>query len=191
MATAAAFQTWPDGGKVVAVARSARHRFSKTVVPDILAVANEGIEGDAHRGETVQHRSRVAIDPDQPNLRQVHLIHEELFAELAARGFSIGPGALGENITTRGIDLLALPTGIRLAVGEGALLEVTGLRNPCAQIERFQGGLLAAVLDRDPDGEVVRKAGIMSIVVNGGVIRAGDAVSVHFPPLPHRPLERV
>lgn len=177
--------------RVVAVARSGAHSFSKTLASEVVLVAGEGVEGDAHRGETVKHRSRVARDPSQPNLRQIHLMHAELFAELSERGFAVAPGDLGENLTTAGIDLLALPVGARLSLGDSAVIEVTGLRNPCAQIEAFQKGLLAAVLDRGPQGEVIRKSGIMGIVVAGGVVRPGDAIEVVLPPPPHRPLERV
>ncbi|MGJ3629764.1 MOSC domain-containing protein [Sphingomonas sp. MMS24-JH45] len=181
-----------DGrAEVVAVARDATHRFSKHPADRIEIVAGVGVVADAHAGTTVKHRSRVAIDPTQPNLRQVHLIHRELFDELAAKGFAVGPADLGENVTTRGVDLLALPTGAVLRIGADAVLEVTGLRNPCAQIERFRPGLLAAVLDRGADGAVIRKAGVMAVVRCGGVIRAGDAIAVDLPPLPHRPLERV
>jgi MOSC domain-containing protein YiiM len=178
-------------GEVVAVARDARHRFSKGTVPDLRVVAGLGVDGDAHQGETVKHRSRVAVDPSQPNLRQVHLIHGELFEELAGKGFAVGPADLGENITTRGLDLLALPRGTVLRIGDEAALEVTGLRNPCAQIERFQPGLLAAVLDRGPRGEVIRKAGIMTVVCRSGTVRPADRIAVDLPPLPHLPLDRV
>lgn len=178
-------------GTIVAVARDQGHRFSKPVLPAIRLLAGLGIEGDAHCGETVKHRSRVAVDPTQPNLRQVHLIHAELFEELAEKGFSLQPGDMGENVTTRGIDLLALPTGTRLRLGTEALVEITGLRNPCAQIEAFQPGLLKAVLGRDADGQPIRKAGIMGIVLAGGEIRPGDAIGVSLPALPHRALERV
>jgi MOSC domain-containing protein YiiM len=139
-------------------------------------------------GETVQHRSRVRKDPTQPNLRQVHLIHAELFDELRDKGFTVAPGDLGENITTSGIDLLALPTGTRLHFGSAAVIEVTGLRNPCIQIDRFQQGLMAATLDRDGDGNVVRKAGIMSVVIADGDVRPGDVVGIELPEAPHRPL---
>jgi MOSC domain-containing protein YiiM len=178
-------------GFVVAVARDGEHRFSKDLTDDITIVAGLGIEGDAHQGVTVRHRSRVAADPTQPNLRQVHLIHSELFEELGERGFRVKPGDMGENIATRGIDLLGLPRGSHLRVGPQVVLEVTGLRNPCAQIERFQRGLLAAVLGRGPNGEVVRKAGIMTVVLEGGVVRPHDVIAVDLPPLPHLPLERV
>lgn len=184
-------QSSPASPRVVAVARSSAHSFSKTLAPEITLVVGQGVEGDAHRGETVRHRSRVARDPSQPNLRQVHLIHAELFAELSGRGFTVAPGDLGENVTTAGIDLLGLPAGTRLHIGDSAIVEVTGLRNPCAQIEAFQEGLLAAVLDRGPEGEVIRKSGIMGIVVASGVIRPGDALGVDLPPPPHRRLERV
>lgn len=178
-------------GRVIAVARDGVHRFSKQVVSAIELIAGRGVAGDAHAGVTVRHRSRVAVDPSRPNLRQVHLIHAELFAELRGRGFVLAPADLGENITTRGLDLLALPRGASLRIGEAAVLEVTGLRNPCAQIERFRTGLLAAVLDRGAGGEPIRKAGVMAIVHRGGTVRPGDAVAIDLPPLPHRPLERV
>lgn len=176
--------------KVIAVAALATHAFSKPLLPSIRLVAGEGVEGDAHRGVTVRHRSRVAADPTQPNLRQVHLIHAELFEELAAKGFAVGPGQLGENVTTRGVDLLGLPEGARLAVG-GAVIAITGLRNPCAQIDGLAKGLMAALLDRAPDGSLIRKAGVMGIVIEGGEIRPGDAIRVTLPPPPHRRLERV
>lgn len=178
-------------GFVVAVARDGEHRFSKQVVPEIRIVAGLGVEGDAHQGATVKHRSRVRVDPTQPNLRQVHLIHAELFDELAGKGFSVSPADLGENVTTRGVDLLGLPQGALLRIGSEVVLEVTGLRNPCGQIDDFQSGLLDAVLDRTPDGELVRKSGIMTVVLAGGTVRADDAVAVELPPLPHRRLERV
>jgi MOSC domain-containing protein YiiM len=178
-------------GTVTAVSLSATHTFGKTNQERIRLLAGLGVAGDAHSGETVKHRSRVAKDPTQPNLRQVHLIHAELFEEVRASGFDVAPGQLGENVTTRGIDLLGLPTGTRLHIGETAIIEVTGLRNPCAQIDCFQPGLLAAVLGRDADGNLVRKAGIMAIVLTGGDIRPGDPIRVELPPEPHRPLERV
>ena len=181
----------PPQGRVIALARDGDHRFSKCSAPQLRLIAGQGVEGDAHCGATVKHRSRVAVDPTQPNLRQVHLIHAELFAELAARGFAVSAGELGENITTQDIDLLALPRGTVLRIGEEAQLEVTGLRNPCGQIERFQPGLLAAVLDRGPGGEVIRKAGIMAVVRTGGLVQCGDAIVIELPELPHLPLERV
>lgn len=177
--------------RIVAVARDEGHRFSKPALPAIRLLAGLGVEGDAHCGETVKHRSRVRADPTQPNLRQVHLIHAELFDELARSGFSIRPGDMGENLTTRGIDLLGLPVGARLRLGGQAVIEVTGLRNPCTQIEAFRPGLLAAVLGRRADGTLVRKAGIMAIVRDGGVVRPGDAIEIALPAPPHRALERV
>jgi MOSC domain-containing protein YiiM len=176
--------------EVVAVARDAAHRFSKQLCPGIVLIAGQGVEGDAHRGVTVQHRSRVAQDPTQPNLRQVHLLAAELLDELNAKGYDVGPGEMGENVTTRGIDLLALPRGTRLALGE-AEVEVTGLRNPCAQISGFRSGLLSEVLLRTPEGGLVRRAGIMAVVTRGGAVTPGDAIAVHLPAAPHLPLERV
>ncbi|MDB5857532.1 MAG: hypothetical protein JWQ76_1221 [Ramlibacter sp.] len=177
-------------GRVLAVHRSASHSFSKYAEYAIILVPGLGVAGDAHSGATVRHRSRVARDPTAPNLRQVHLLQAELFDELVARDFAVFPGDLGENITTRGLNLLELPTGTRLRLGT-AEIEITGLRNPCSQIDRFQRGLTAAVLERSPEGALVRKAGVMAIVQEGGEIRAGDAIVVHLPPLPHRPLEPV
>ena len=154
-------------------------------------LAGLGVEGDAHQGETVKHRSRVARDPSQPNLRQVHLIHAELHDALREQGFAIAPGQMGENVTTRGVDLLGLPTGARLHLGETAVVAVTGLRNPCAQLDGIQPGLMAATLDRDEEGKLIRKAGIMGVVLAGGEVRPGDAIRVELPPQPHRALEPV
>ena len=173
---------------VLAVARDAAHRFSKQPADAIELIAGEGVVGDAHCGTTVRHRSRVAVDPSQPNLRQVHLIHNELLDELRAGGFAIGPANLGENILTTGIDLLGLSTDTILHIGDAAIVRVTGLRNPCAQIDRFQRGMLAAVLDRAPDGTLIRKAGVMAIVVSGGTVRSGDAIRAIPPSGPTIPL---
>ncbi|MFC0602457.1 MOSC domain-containing protein [Streptomyces palmae] len=178
-------------GTVVAVCRSAGHTFGKPARESIRLLAGLGVEGDAHLGVTVKHRSRVAQDPTQPNLRQVHLIHEELFAELAAAGHTVLPGELGENLTTRGVDLLGLPTGTLLHLGAEAVVEITGLRNPCRQIDAFQDGLLKQVVGRDADGGIVRKAGVMGIVRAGGEVRPGDTVRAELPEGEHRPLERV
>ncbi|GAA4714156.1 MOSC domain-containing protein [Brevibacillus fulvus] len=178
-------------GVVLAVSRSATHSFSKQNHDSIRLLAGLGVEGDAHLGVTVKHRSRVAQDPSQPNLRQVHLIHSELHEELQTKGYNVSAGQMGENITTAGIDLLQLPTGARLHLGATAVIEVTGLRNPCNQLNLFQPGLMAAVLDRDEQGNLIRKAGIMGIVLESGEVRIGDAILVELPPKPHRPLERV
>jgi hypothetical protein len=180
-----------ETGIVLAVAAAPLHGFHKPVVGEIHLEAGLGVRGDAHHGVTVKHRSRVAVDPTQPNLRQVHLIGAALFAELAGKGFAVRPGEMGENITTAGLDLLALPRGSLLHLGATATVEVTGLRNPCAQLDAFQPGLMQAVLGRDADGRLIRKAGIMGIVRAGGVVRPGDAIRVVRPALPHLALERV
>ncbi len=177
--------------RVEAVHRSGDHRFSKQLESAITLVAGLGVVGDAHHGAQVKHRSRVAADPTQPNLRQVHLLNAELFERVGADGFDVGPGDLGENITTRGIDLVELPTATILAIGDDALLAVTGLRNPCGQIDGFQDGLLGAVRRRDEDGSVIRLAGIMAVVVRGGTIRPDDPITISVPPEPHHRLERV
>lgn len=176
---------------MVAVSRDSRHRFTKPVVDEITLVAGRGVDGDAHCGVTVQHRSRVAVDPTQPNLRQVHLVHAELHDELRALGFEIAAGRMGENVTTRGLDLLDLPTGALLRLGPEAVVRVTGLRNPCAQLNGLQPGLLQAVLDRDDQDRIVRKAGIMGVILHGGPVRPGDAIGVDLPDEPHVPLDRV
>lgn len=167
------------------------YAFTKPNRDSITLLAGLGVEGDVHAGVTVKHRSRVAQDPTQPNLRQVHLIHEELFGELREAGFDVAPGDLGENVTTSGLDLLALPVGTLLHLGDEAVVEVTGLRNPCLQIEAFQAGLLKQVVGRADDGAILRKAGIMGIVRTGGAVRPGDRISAVLPAEPHRPLERV
>jgi MOSC domain-containing protein YiiM len=176
--------------RVVAVHAKSVHAFSKDAVPGIELVAGYGVRGDAHCGVTVKHRSRVAKDPSQPNLRQVHLLHCELFAELAAQGLHVLPGQMGENITTSGLSLLGLSEGTTLRVGK-ALVQVTGLRNPCAQIEAFMPGLLAAVLDRTEDGSLVRKAGVMGVVLEPGTVCPGDSIAVVHAPSPHAPLRPV
>lgn len=177
-----------DEARVVAVSRDGEHRFSKPVVDEVTLVAGWGIEGDAHAGTTVQHRSRVARDPSQPNLRQVHLIHAELFDEVAGSGYTVEPGQMGENVTTRGVDLLGLPTGTLLHLGDEACVRVTGLRNPCQQINDFEPGLLRAVLGRAEDGSVERKGGVMSVVVTGGTVRPGDRIRVELPAGEQQPL---
>lgn len=177
--------------QVLAVARDDQHRFSKPTVDEIRLVEALGVAGDAHHGRTVQHRSRVRRDPSAPNLRQVHLIHAELFAELGTGGFTVAPGQLGENVTTTGLDLLGLPTGTRLCLGSEAVVEVTGLRNPCVQIDGLAPGLMAATLDRDAAGRLIRKAGLMAVVVHGGPVRAGDRIVVQLPPEPHVALQPV
>lgn len=165
--------------------------MSKTKQSSIRLLAGLGVEGDAHMGKTVKHRSRVARDPTQPNLRQVHLIQGELHDELRARGFDVDSGQMGENITTRGVDLLGLPADARLQIGSDAIVEITGLRNPCAQLDGIQEGLMKAVLDRDDDGDLIRKAGVMGIVVSSGEVRPGDAIRVELPAEPHAPLQAV
>ncbi|MEV6781616.1 MOSC domain-containing protein [Streptomyces sp. NPDC051098] len=178
-------------GTVTTVSSNTEYSFTKPNRESITLLAGLGVEGDIHAGVTVRHRSRIAQDPTQPNLRQVHLIHAELFDEVAGAGFEVAPGDLGENITTEGIDLLALPVGTLLRLGDEAVVEVTGLRNPCLQIEAFRRGLLKQVVGRDADGRVVHKAGIMSVVRTGGVVRPGDPIGVELPAGPHKRLERV
>ena len=178
-------------GMVAAVSNSATHTMIKPNREHITLVEGLGVEGDAHMGKTVKHRSRVKRDPTQPNLRQVHLIHAELHDELAESGLAVAAGQMGENVTTRGVDLLGLPTGTRLRLGDTAVVEVTGRRNPCAQLDRLQPGLMAANLEHDAHGNLIRKAGIMGIVLADGEVRLGNPVQVELPPPPHRSLEPV
>lgn len=176
---------------VLAVHRSSSHSFSKFAEDGITLVEGVGVEGDAHAGRTVKHRSRVKHDPAAPNLRQVHLLQSELFDALLEEGHAVFPGDLGENVTTRGMDLLSLPAGTVLRLGARAEVEITGLRNPCSQIDRFQPGLTAKVLDRDANGQLVRKAGVMAVVRRGGEVHAGDPIVVQLPQLPHHALQPV
>ncbi len=181
-------------GRVAAVSVSATHSMGKVNRDAIRLHEGLGVQGDAHAGTTVQHRSRVAKDPNQPNLRQVHLIHAELHDELRDAGFDLAPGQMGENVTTRGVPLLDLPTGTRLRFGNGATaatVEITGLRNPCGQLDGVRPGLMAATLDRDAAGNLVRKAGVMATVIAGGEVRPDDAIAVELPPEPHTPLQPV
>lgn len=178
-------------GMITAVSRSATHTLTKPNEDSIRLRAGLGVDGDAHAGETVRHLSRLEKFGNAPNLRQVHLIHEELFEELRDAGFSVVPGQMGENVTTRGVDLLALPKGTRLHLGSEAVVEVTGLRNPCRQLNRIQPGLMAATLARDMAGNLRRKAGIMAIVLSGGDVRRGDRIRIELPAEPHQPLAPV
>lgn len=177
--------------KIIAVSLAPTHTFSKSNVESITLLAGLGVEGDAHCGKTVKHRSRLEIRPIPDNLRQVHLIHSELFEELKTKGFDISPGAIGENITTKGIDLLGLPRHTKLFLGKNAIVEITGLRNPCSQLNDYQPGLLSAVLDKDAAGNLIRKAGIMGIVLEGGNVNPGDDIRIELPEKPFLKLERV
>ena len=176
---------------VIAVAFDSGHNFSKPTCESITLIAGIGVEGDAHAGVTVQHLSRIAKTPDEPNLRQVHLIHAELLDELAERDFNVLSGQMGENITTRGIDLLNLPRGTLLNIGDTAVIEITGLRNPCRQINGIQDGLMKAVLTKDENGNLIRKSGVMAVVLTGGIVKAGDEIKTVLPEGAHLPLECV
>ena len=178
-------------GVVVAVSCSGSHSMSKPGQEAIKLLAGLGVEGDAHLGTTVQHLYPMKRDPTQPNRRQVHLIHAELHEELRAAGFAMAPGEMGENVTTRGVDLLGLPAGARLHLGDAAIIEVTGLRNPCHQLNKLRPGLMAATLDRDADGHLIRKAGVMAVVIEGGTVRPGDHIAIELPAAPHQPLQPV
>jgi MOSC domain-containing protein YiiM len=170
---------------------SSSHSFSKESRDEVTLIEGVGVEGDAHAGETVKHRSRVRYDPTQPNLRQVHLLHSEVFTELAEKGFQVGPGDIGENVTTEGIELLSLPRDTILWLGDTAAVRITGLRNPCVQLDRYQEGLMNGLLDKDSNGALIRKAGIMSVVLYGGIVRVGDEIRIELPEEPHFALERV
>lgn len=176
---------------VAAVSLSSGHTFSKPTQQSIRLIAGVGVEGDAHSGVTVKHRSRVKRDLTQPNLRQVHLIHAELHDELNSQGFNVSAGQMGENITTCGVDLLGLPAGTHLHLGKEAVVEVTGLRNPCYQLDDFQQGLLKACLDHDEDGNLIRKAGVMGIVLVGGDVFPNDSIRVEYPEEPRQSLQPV
>lgn len=177
--------------KIVSVNLSPTHTFSKYQTESIHLLKGLGVEGDAHCGVLMKHRSRLKIKPIPPNLRQVHLIHCELFSELQPKGYEVTPGLIGENITTAGIDLLGLPRHTKLRLGDSAIIEVTGLRNPCNQLDNLQPGLRKAVLDKDAEGNLIRKSGIMAIVLKGGIVNTGDLIEVELPKAPFIKLERV
>jgi MOSC domain-containing protein YiiM len=183
--------TGADRAGVVAVSKDGQHRFSKEPCEQVTLLENIGVQGDAHSGVTVQHLGRVAQDPSQPNLRQVHLLHSEFFDEAREEGYELAPGDLGENVLTQGLDLLGLGRDTLLHIGCQAVVRITGLRNPCAQIDSFRRGLLKVAVGRDDDGHVVRKAGIMGVVTTGGIIHPGDKIEVELPAPPHRALEAV
>ena len=176
--------------RVVAVHRSEAHTFTKPPVDVVQLVAGIGVDGDAHAGPLVKHRSRVAKDPNQPNLRQVLLFPQEMLDMVAGRGFQVDPGELGENVTTADIDLFELPTGTVLRLGDEAMIVLTGLRNPCGQINGLQEGLLSE-LRITVDGETIRRGGVMAMVVNGGAVRAGDPITVSLPPGEPIPMRKV
>lgn len=176
---------------VISVSSSPTHTFSKLPKESIKLLEGLGVEGDAHLGKTVKHRSRVAQDPTQPNLRQVHLIHAELFDELSEKGFNVNNAQMGENITTKGINLLSLPRNTILHIGDSAMIQITGLRNPCLQLEGIKEGLMQALVFKNANGELVRKAGIMGIVLESGIVKVGDKITVKLPDHPYEKLERV
>ena len=167
--------------RVVAVNSKDTPGVGKIPRDAVTLIANHGIEGDYHAGPDVRHRSRAAKDPQQPNRRQVHLMHSELFDDLAPLGIKVTPGAMGENITTRGLALLDLAPGTKLRLGDTAVIEITGCRNPCNQLDAVDERLLAQVALKAGDGSIIRKAGIMAVVLAGGVVRPGDAISVEAP----------
>ncbi len=181
---------FPDA-RILSVSAAAGHVFSKPSLKQIRLLEGLGVEGDAHCGPKVKHRAHAARNPDKPNLRQVHLIQAELFAELKRLGFVVGPGDLGENITTTGIDLLSLPVDSELRLGPKAIVRLTGLRNPCRLLDEFQNGLKNALIKRGEGGEITRKAGVMGIVVQGGLVSVGDSIAVRTPAPPHHCLEPV
>jgi MOSC domain-containing protein YiiM len=180
---------------VVAVHRAPEYQFSKDTTDSITLLAGLGVEGDAHLGATVQHRSRVASDPNQPNLRQVHLVMSELLDEVRTAGTSIDNGQLGENITTSGIDLIGLPVGSVLRIGPDALVALTGLRNPCKQIRDVGEGVLKMMFvdgeEYGRPGEQVGRTGVMGVVLTGGEVRSNDTIKIRYPAGPHTPMQKV
>ncbi len=177
--------------RVVAVSLSRTHTFSKHPQPHIHLLAGLGVEGDAHCGATVRHRYLARRDPTQPNLTQVHLLQAELLETLRSSGFPLLPGDLGENITTSGIDLLALPASTRLHIGPAAVVEITGLRTPCVQMNHLRPGLMAAVFTYLPSGKKSPRTGVMSIVRRGGTVTPDCPIEIELPALPHQPMKCV
>ena len=178
-------------GLVTAVSKSDTHTMSKKNVKTIHLIEGLGVNGDAHMGKNVKHRSRVSKNPNQPNLRQIHLIHSELLSELLIKGFNIIPGEMGENITTVNIDLLSLPKDTILNIGKDSQIKITGLRNPCHQLNGIKDGLMKAVLGQDNYGNLIRKAGVMGIVLKSGKVSTGDEIRIEYPKKPFTNLERV
>jgi MOSC domain-containing protein YiiM len=174
--------------QVTSVSLNPLHTFSKRPVPEIRILAHHGVEGDAHAGEKVQHLYRVRKNPNAPNLCQVHLIAEEFLEELRTQNFPIEPGQLGENIIVRSLDLCSLSVGATLRLGSDALIEITGLRDPCNQLNTLRPGLMKACLARSLDGTLIRKAGVMAIALVSGSVRPGDPIHLTLPPHPHRPM---
>jgi hypothetical protein len=173
-------------GYVHSVSASPRHGFSKLVRESITLIKGHGVDGDAHAGAFVKHRYLARWRPRMANERQVHLINQALFEELFSEGFNVQPGNLGENVTTRGIDLLRLPLGTMLALGPTAAVELRGLRTPCVLVDRFRKGLLKALVRK---GEQPRfRAGVMGVVREGGILFPGNPVKVTISPAPWQAL---
>ena len=177
-----------ERASVVAVSKDEYHRFSKVPCTQITLIKGVGVRGDTHSGVTVQHLFAVEQDPRQPNLRQVHLLQQEFLDQARDQGYELTPGDLGENILTDDLDLVGLWQDTLLHIGSQAVVRVSGLRNPCAQIDSFRPGLLQVAVRRDLKGDVVRKAGIMGVVTTGGVVHPGDEIEVEWPAQPHRRL---
>lgn len=175
--------------RILSVSARSGHHFSKTPQRSIRLLAGLGVEGDGHMGERIKHRSRARYNPALPNLRQVHLIDSGYIALMAAKGYAVAPGDIGENLLVAGIDLISMPQDTLLHLGgDGAVVRITGLRNPCIQMDRFMPGLMAASLDRDADGGLIRLTGVMGVVEGGGAVVPGDVVRVEMPEGEHLPL---
>jgi MOSC domain-containing protein YiiM len=172
---------------VVAVHRKEEYGVFKEIQESVHLVKGFGVQGDAHMGTLVQHRYNKKQNPNQPNLRQVHLIQAELFDDLKELGLIVKPGEMGENITTRNIDIINLPLDTKLHLGDSAILQLTGLREPCGQLNTVQKGLKNAVLDESGKSRV----GVMSVVLRGGAVKADDLIRVELPSEPHQDLQPV
>ena len=178
-------------GIVVAVSLNPKHTFSKLPQLSIHLLAGLGVEGDAHCGSTVRHRYLVRRNPAAPNRTQVHLLEAEFLEALAtdAPNFpAFHPGDFGENILTRSIRLISLPLGTRLHLGPTAIVELTGLRSPCKQMNTLRPGLMKASF---VPGTRRHRAGVMAVVLEAGTLSAADTIHVELPPEPHIALRPV
>lgn len=171
--------SYPVGGKVIAVCCNPEPGLPKPVVDTVHLIENWGVEGDYHAGPLVRHRYLAKKDPTKPNMRQVLLMDAVVFADLAQNDIHIGPGMMGENITIEGLAVMQLAVGTRLAIGS-AVVEVTERRSPCYQLNGIDPRLLKAVVTKQ-DGQAIFKAGIMTRILQGGWVRAGDLVKVLSP----------
>jgi MOSC domain-containing protein YiiM len=165
-----------EQGTVAAVSCNDTYAFTKPVRDEIVLIAGVGVAGDVHAGVHVKHRGRVRADPHQPNFRQVHLIQQELFAEVGEKGYAVAAGNLGENVTTTGMDLLALPLGTILRFGPEAATGSAGatLGGAAAEAHTATASAVATSGTAGPLAAVLEVAGRARL----GAATAASAVAI-------------